>query len=121
MRFDELKSQLKADQVERIAEISVKDKQHIVAYIKQALCKGVAQQKAKESRGKARQVELGPRPKSKLEISLGWSPKAEILKHNNRHGRQSRAREAERGKKREREGKKVQPRLHGISNSMLDS
>lgn len=53
LRFDELKSQLKADQVERIAEISVKDDQHIVAYIKQALYKGVAQQKAKESRGKS--------------------------------------------------------------------
>lgn len=37
-------------------------------------------------------LELGPRPESKLEISLGRSPKAEILKHNNRHGTQRTAR-----------------------------
>lgn len=100
MRFGKLKLQLKADHVERLAEISVKgdsnnnntndnsnNNNNIVAYIKLEVART-------KSQGKASQVklELGPRPESKLEISLGRSPKAEILKHNNRHGRQRTAR-----------------------------
>lgn len=85
MRFGKLKPQLKADQVERIAEISVKgdsnnndnrsnnNNNNIVACIKQGSC-------LTKSQGKPSEAGAGPAARKQTENQLRKEPKSRNLK-----------------------------------------